>query len=321
MDYQNIPSFESRVPEEYKKTASMDVLQVNVGRLCNLACKHCHVDAGPARTEIMEKETFDKVLALYKKYGFQTLDITGGAPEMNPHFREFMEEAVTLCDDIIVRSNGVILLEEAYADLPEFFKAHVITIFISLPHYSKKPTDKQRGDGVFDGVIEAIQRLNEIGYGKDDNLALNLVYNPSGAFFPPPQGSMEREYKEKLWNDYGIVFTNLFTITNNPTGRFKDFLVRSDNEDMYMEKLVNAFNPQTVEGLMCRSQISVGYDGTVYDCDFNQAAELPLEGKKTLDDLLEEDYTPRNIRFGSHCYGCTAGAGSSCGGTVVGDDE
>lgn len=310
--------FDSLVSEELQYTDRMDVLQVNVGRLCNLACKHCHMEAGPHRTECMSKETFEKVLALYQKYNFKTLDITGGAPEMNPHFRWFLEEAVQISDDIIVRSNGVILLEEEYSDLPEFFQKNKITVFLSLPHYSKKPTDKLRGDGVFEGVIESIQRLNALGYGKEEDLVLNLVYNPAGAFFPPPQDAMEQEYRDKLKRDYDIVFSNLFTITNNPVGRFKEFLERSDNYDTYMGKLVDAFNPGTLEGLMCRYQVSVGWDGRVYDCDFNQAADLPMEDF-TIDSLLAKEYAPRRVKFGDHCFGCTAGAGSSCGGTVVGE--
>ncbi len=278
----SVPDFESCIKEESVKYTQeqLEVLQINVGKLCNLACKHCHVEAGPARTEVMSKEVMEACIAVCKQWGFKTVDITGGAPEMNPNFEWFVDEMSKICDHIIVRSNLVILLEEKYAHLPQFFADRNIEIVASLPYYRSKETDRQRGEGVFDGVITMLQKLNTLGYGKNPELVLNLVYNPNGAFFPPEQGAMEKEYKQRLMADFGIVFNNLFTITNNPTGRFAGFLKRSGNLESYMEKLYGAFNAATLPTMMCRNQLSVSWDGQLYDCDFNQAAELQLNQKK-----------------------------------------
>ena len=314
----SVPAFEECIKDESVKYTldNLEVLQINVGRLCNLACKHCHVEAGPARTEVMSRETLEACLQLYKEWGFKTVDITGGAPEMNPHFEWFVDEVTKVCDHVIVRSNLVIMKEEKYAHIPQFLADRKVEIVASLPYYRAKETDRQRGDGVFDGVIEILQKLNSLGYGKDPELVINLVYNPNGAFFPPEQGAMEKEYKQRLMADFGIVFNNLFTITNNPTGRFAGFLKRSGNLESYLQKLYGAFNAATLPTMMCRNQLSVGWDGRVYDCDFNQAADLPVLKKENIADLVGKAYTKRKICFGKHCYGCTAGQGSSCGGAT-----
>lgn len=313
-----IPEFEDSVEDkELLMTDKMSVLQMNVGRLCNLACKHCHMEAGPNRTEVMEKDVLDDCLKLYKEWGFQTIDITGGAPEMNPHFRWFVEEAVKVCSDVMVRSNLTIMLEEGYEDLPEFYAANKATVICSLPHYKARNSNKQRGEGTFEKSIEVLKKLNALGYGKDPELVLNMVFNPGGAFFPPNQSAMEKEYKEHLGSEYGIVFNNLFTITNNPIGRFGAFLTRTGNMEGYLTKLYDAFNPGAVASMMCRSQLSVGWDGKVYDCDFNQAVDMPIEGADHIKDLIGKPYEKRRIRFDKHCYACTAGQGSSCGGSTA----
>lgn len=313
-----IPDFQDSVEDkELLMTDKMSVLQINVGRLCNLACKHCHVEAGPNRTEVMGRDVLEDCLKLYKEWGFQTIDITGGAPEMNPHFRWFVEEAVKVCPDVMVRSNLTVMLEEGYEDLPEFYAANKVTVICSLPHYKAKNSNKQRGEGTFEKSIQVLKRLNALGYGKDPELTLNMVFNPGGAFFPPEQSAMEKEYKEHLGSEYGIVFNHLFTITNNPIGRFGAFLTRTDNMEGYLTKLYDAFNPGAVAGMMCRSQLSVGWDGRVYDCDFNQAVDLPIEGADHIKDLVGKPYEKRRIRLDKHCYACTAGQGSSCGGCTA----
>ncbi|MCI9248905.1 MAG: radical SAM/Cys-rich domain protein [Dorea sp.] len=313
-----IPDFQDSVEDkELLMTDKMSVLQINVGRLCNLACKHCHVEAGPNRTEVMGRDVLEDCLKLYKEWGFQTIDITGGAPEMNPHFRWFVEEAVKVCPDVMVRSNLTVMLEEGYEDLPEFYAANKVTVICSLPHYKAKNSNKQRGEGTFEKSIQVLKRLNALGYGKDPELTLNMVFNPGGAFFPPEQSAMEKEYKEHLGREYGIVFDHLFTITNNPIGRFGAFLTRTDNMEGYLTKLYDAFNPGAVAGMMCRSQLSVGWDGRVYDCDFNQAVDLPIEGADHIKDLVGKPYEKRRIRLDKHCYACTAGQGSSCGGCTA----
>lgn len=312
-----VDSFEGRVEGPFQYTeGSLDVLQINVGRLCNLACKHCHVEAGPNRTEIMGRDVMEACLSVCREQQVKTVDITGGAPEMNPDFQWFVEEVCKICSHVIVRTNLVILLEEGYRHLPKFYADHGIEVVCSLPYYRAKEMDRVRGDGSFDAAIMVLKELNGLGYGREEGLVLNMVYNPAGAFFPPAQNAMEKEYKARLLADYGIVFNQLFTITNNPTGRFFSFLERSGNLESYMQKLYGAFNKETLGGLMCRYQISVGYDGAVYDCDFNQASELPVSTKETIFDMVGKPYVPRKICFGNHCYGCTAGQGSSCGGAV-----
>lgn len=313
----DIPVFTDKFTDpSVAETEDMDVLQINVGRLCNLACKHCHVEAGPKRTEVMSREVMEACLKAYKSQGFSTIDITGGAPEMNPEFRWFVDEASKICDHVIVRTNLVIMLEDGYTDLPEFYRDHKVEVFCSLPHYKPKTTNRQRGENVYERSIEVLKRLNEVGYGRDPELVLNMVYNPAGAFFPPDQTAMEKEYKAALGSKYGIEFNNLFTITNNPIGRFGSFLVSSGNFESYMKKLHDAFNPATLENMMCRFQVSVGWDGSLYDCDFNQALDMKVSTGDSIFDLAEKPYSPRRICFNKHCYACTAGAGSSCGGTT-----
>ncbi|MEO7119700.1 MAG: arsenosugar biosynthesis radical SAM (seleno)protein ArsS, partial [Ginsengibacter sp.] len=250
----------------------------------------------------------------------KTVDLTGGAPELNPNFRWFVEHIKELQRHIIVRCNlTIILANKKYHDLPQFFKKHDIEVVSSLPFYSKTRTDRQRGDGVFDDSIKALQMLNEEGYGKSGSgLVLNLVYNPAGAFLPPSQDSLEKEYKEELQKSFGIVFNNLFAITNLPISRFLDYLLKSDNYQKYMEKLIEAYNPAAAKNVMCRNTVSVGWDGFLYDCDFNQMLELKVGCQsKHLTHFDFNQLAKRNITVGQHCYGCTAGAGSSCGGAVT----
>lgn len=313
-----IPGFESRIGEEGLKYTEehLRVMQINVGRLCNLACRHCHVEAGPARTEVMDRSVMEACLRVCREQKVETIDITGGAPEMNPDFEWLVEEACRICGHVIVRTNLVILDEEKYSHLPAFYADHKVEVVCSLPYYRAKEVDRVRGDGTFDTGIQVIRRLNELGYGKGNGLVLNMVYNPAGAFFPPEQRAMEKEYKERLGADFGIVFDHLFTITNNPMGRFRTFLEKSGNLEGYMKKLSAAFNAATIPGLMCRSQLSVRYDGKLYDCDFNQAADLREEGGRTIFDLEGRPLSKRKIYFADHCYGCTAGQGSSCGGAT-----
>jgi radical SAM/Cys-rich protein len=302
------------------KASRVDTLQVNVGKLCNQACKHCHVDASPKRTEIMTRETVDACLDVLHRFKIKTLDITGGAPELNPAFRYFVTEAKKSDVHIIVRHNLTVMFEEGQGDLPDFFKENKAEVISSLPYFLEQQTDAQRGKGVFEKSIEAMKRLNVVGYGiENSSLVLNLVYNPVGAFLPPPQDAIEKDFKRELFNRYGLQFNHLYTITNMPIKRYLDYLRRSGNEERYMNKLVSAFNPATIEGLMCRNLISVDWLGNVYDCDFNQMLEMPVEKSlpQTIFDFDIEKFNERTIITGTHCFGCTAGAGSSCGGVVV----
>lgn len=314
----DIPAFESMIEDEAYLRSSEDLraMQVNVGRLCNLSCKHCHLEAGPGRAEIMGKPVMEACLAVFRGGGFATLDITGGAPEMNPRFRWLIREAADCASRVIVRTNLVILLEAGYEDLPQFYRDRRVELACSLPHYAAENTDKTRGAGAFARSIEALRRLNALGYGADPQLRLNLVFNPGGAFLPAAQQSLERDFRERLRREHGIEFHNLLALTNNPLGRFGAFLRRSGNLESYMGKLHAAFNADTLEAIMCRGQISVGYDGRLYDCDFNQAANLTLEGGETIFDWRSAPPSTRRIRFGQHCYACAAGQGSSCGGAV-----
>ncbi|MDR1801869.1 MAG: arsenosugar biosynthesis radical SAM protein ArsS [Lachnospiraceae bacterium] len=312
----NVP-FEERVNEQDKYTASeLSVLQMNLGRVCNLSCKHCHMEAGPARSEVMKRPVMESALLLYKKYGFSTIDITGGAPEMNPDFSWFLDEACKICQHVIVRTNLVILGEKPYDLLIRTYAKNKVELVCSLPHYLSEPVDRVRGEGTFEKAIEILKKLNAVGYGINEELILDMVYNPAGAFFAPPQGVLEKEYKEKLKDEYGISFNQLFVITNNPVGRFGNFLMRTGNYESYLGRLEAAFNEKTLPNMMCRFQLSVGYDGKLYDCDFNQAANLTIKTGETIFDLLKKEYEPREIRFGQHCYACTAGQGSSCGGAT-----
>jgi radical SAM/Cys-rich protein len=306
----------------------LSTLQINLGRLCNLSCKHCHLEAGPERREIMSEPVLNACLRFLREQNFETVDITGGAPELHPRFRDFVSEARPCCRRMIVRTNLVLLLEPGYDDLPAFFRDHRLEVVCSLPHYTAQSANRMRGGGIFEASIAALQKLNLLGYGmksrnesgsenKSENksdLVLNLVFNPGGAFLPPDQAALEKEYRLALRRGFGIEFDNLLTLTNNPLGRFGAFLERSGNRESYLRKLHRAFNPMTLEDMMCRDQISVAYDGGLYDCDFNQAAALPVGG--AIFDWLGQPVRKRPIRFGQHCYACTAGQGSSCGGAI-----
>jgi radical SAM/Cys-rich protein len=306
---------------------SIDTLQVNVGKLCNQACQHCHVDASPYRTEEMDEKTFDQCLRILRDHdAIRNLDITGGAPELNPHFDSFVTEARKIGKHVMVRHNLTVTLDghprtkESKEYLPVFFAENQVEVISSLPYYQEYFTDKQRGKGVFRKSIESLKRLNAQGYGKEGgSLPLNLVYNPVGAFLPAAQAGLEAEFKRRLHQEFGIVFNRLFTITNMPIHRFKNQLEHLGVYEDYMTKLVNAFNPAAAEGIMCRSLLSVGYDGKLYDCDFNQMAEMPIRGSEPMT-VFNFDFNSlmnRRIQFASHCFGCTAGAGSSCGGSTT----
>ena len=303
------------------KPTSVEILQINIGYMCNQVCEHCHVDAGPDRKEIMTKNTMRQCLEAIKKSGANTVDITGGAPEMNPNFRWFIEELTKIgVDDIIVRSNlTIIVANKKYQSLPAFFKANNIHLISSLPCDTQENVDKQRGDGVFNDSIEALKMLNRIGYGVESSgLKLDLVFNPGGASLPGDQQALELDYKRELQQNFGIAFNQLFTITNLPISRFLDFLVASERFEEYMEKLITSFNPYTVENLMCRNTISVGWEGDLYDCDFNQMLHLKTASSvQHISDFNVEQLSKREVVISQHCYGCTAGAGSSCQGTVV----
>ena len=299
----------------------VQILQVNVGKMCNQVCRHCHVDAGPDRREIMTNETMQQCLeALRSNPGISIVDITGGAPEMNPGFRWFVEAIKRLGRHVMVRCNlTIILANKKYHDLPLFYKEQGVEVVSSLPFYTQDRTDRQRGTGVFADSIQALQMLNAVGYGKaGSGLILNLVYNPAGAFIPPSQASLENEYKKALAEQYGIEFNALFAITNLPISRYLDYLLQSGNYESYMQKLVSAFNPIAAANVMCRNTISVGWDGLLYDCDFNQMLDLKLSGPaKHISQFSLAELNSRNIVVNQHCYGCTAGSGSSCGGSVA----
>ena len=311
-------SFQEKLGRVELRSFAVETLQVNVGKLCNQACKHCHVDASPTRTEIMQRDVIDACLAVLEKYKIPTLDITGGAPELIPDFRYFVTEARKIGTKVIVRHNLTVMFEKGQDDLPKFFADNEVELIASLPYFMQQQTDAQRGAGVFDRSIEALKRLNGVGYGTSDNLVMDLVYNPVGAFLPPGQSAIEADFKRELSNRYDIVFNNLFTITNMPIARFLDWLRRSGNLESYMHKLINAFNPSTVSGLMCRSMVSVDWTGRLFDCDFNQMLELPIQSDlpQTIFDFDMESMENRRITTANHCFGCTAGAGSSCGGAV-----
>lgn len=304
-------------------TKAIDIFQVNVGKMCNQVCKHCHVDAGPDRKEIMTKETMQQCIDILKTHPqFTTVDLTGGAPEMNPNFIWFVKEIkkVNASIKIIVRCNlTIIVANKKYNSLPEFFKQHTIEVVSSLPFYNKDRTDKQRGNGVFEDSIKALKMLNVVGYGVEGTgLVLNLVYNPAGAFLPTNQSSLENDFKQSLYKDFGIVFNNLFAITNLPISRFLDYLLQTGNYENYMTKLVTAYNPIAAANVMCRNTLSIGWDGYLYDCDFNQMLDLKVNCKsKHVSKFDLTDLQQREIIISQHCYGCTAGAGSSCGGTVA----
>ncbi|TXD48059.1 arsenosugar biosynthesis radical SAM (seleno)protein ArsS [Polaribacter sp. IC073] len=319
-----LPTFAEKIKETGHfplRPKKLEILQINLGYMCNQVCGHCHVDAGPDRKEIMTKETMQQCLDVIKKTEAHTLDLTGGAPEMNPNFRWFVEEASKAgIKDFIVRSNlTIIRANKKYYDLPEFFKKHGVHVVSSMPHWTRGKTDKQRGDGVFDKSIKALQELNAIGYGLEgSDLKLDLVYNPSGAFLPGDQMALQNDFKKALKTEFDIDFHQLFAITNLPISRFLDYLIASDNYEDYMHSLLDAYNPTAVENVMCTNTISISWDGWLYDCDFNQMLNLKVASKvKHISAYNEELLQDRNIIINQHCYGCTAGAGSSCQGVVV----
>jgi radical SAM/Cys-rich protein len=297
------------------------VLQLNVGKLCNLTCIHCHVNAGPKRKEIITRATVDRILAWQETARLPVVDITGGAPEMVPDFRYLIERLRQISPDfqIIDRCNLTILLEPGYEDLAEFLRDHRVEIVASMPCYSPENVNEQRGEGVFDASIAGLQLLNRLGYGIEKDLPLHLVYNPNGPFLPGPQAELEADYKRELQEHFAIVFNNLYTITNLPVSRFASWLRRNGHYEDYLQTLIDAFNPATVDGLMCRDTINVSWEGEVFDCDFNQMMDLHTgDGgeAKYLWDLDPAGLDGRAIRTAVHCFGCTAGAGSSCGGAI-----
>lgn len=319
----SLPLFREKIAESSDfplKPKSLEILQLNLGYMCNQTCGHCHVDAGPDRKEIMSRETMLQCLEVIKSSEAHTLDLTGGAPEMNPNFRWFVEEASKIgVKEIIVRSNlTIIRANKKYHDLPEFFRKHNIHVVSSLPFYKREKTDRQRGNGVFDKSIEALKMLNAVGYGKDADLKLDLVYNPSGAFLPTAQAALEQDFKKALKEDFDIEFNALFCITNLPISRFLEYLVASENYEDYMEALVAAFNPSAVKNVMCTNTLSVSWDGWLYDCDFNQMLQMKVDSRvQHIKDFQKQSLEQREIRISQHCYGCTAGAGSSCQGSLT----
>ena len=298
----------------------VEVLQVNLGKMCNQTCKHCHVDAGPDRKEIMTKEIMEQCLKALDETDIPVVDLTGGAPEMNPNFKWFVAEIKKRKRHIIVRSNLTILETRPFVTYPQFFKEMEVEVVSSLPYFLEDRTDQQRGDGVFKKSIAALRKLNDLGYGKpDSSLKLNLVYNPTGAFLPPMQSSIEEEYKKELKERYDIEFNTLFTITNMPISRFLVYLIHSHNYDRYMKKLHSSYNFGAAMNVMCRTTLSVSWDGYLYDCDFNQMLDLTVNhGAPThINNFDFAELANRRIVTGQHCYGCTAGAGSSCGGAIA----
>lgn len=302
------------------RPVSLEIFQVNIGKMCNQVCAHCHVDAGPDRKEIMSLETMQQCLNVLENLKVATVDITGGAPEMNPHFRWFISSLRALGKRVIVRCNlTIILANKKYNDLPDFYKLHNVEVVSSLPFYNADRTDRQRGDGVFEQSIKALQLLNAQGYGMPgSNLILNLVYNPAGAFLPANQQQLELDFRRELMTHHGIQFNNLFCITNMPVSRYLEYLINSGNFQRYMERLLMAFNPAAAANVMCTNTLSVGWDGFLYDCDFNQMLDLKVAATGIhIADFDLNDLQDRNIRVNQHCYGCTAGTGSSCSGSTV----
>jgi radical SAM/Cys-rich protein len=315
------PAFSTVLADNGMQLRRTDVgeLQVNLGKLCNQACHHCHVDAGPKRTEIMTRQTMEQILGWISSSPVTSVDLTGGAPELNPDFRYLVDHLLALGLDIKSRCNLTVLFEPGQEDLAEWYAEREIQLICSLPCYTRDNVDSQRGNGVFDKSIRGLQRLNKLGYGRRKKLSLDLVYNPGGAFLPPPQYTLEETYHRELKQDFGIDFGNLLTITNIPINRFAHSLRRDGKIESYQQLLVENFNAETVAGLMCRHLISVDWLGQVYDCDFNQMLDLPLGGaeRTMLWDLDPVTLEGRGIAVDRHCFGCTAGAGSSCGGALT----
>jgi radical SAM/Cys-rich protein len=295
----------------------LEILQVNLGYLCNLSCTHCHVNAGPKRTELMDKATMNEILGFIDSHAIHTLDLTGGAPEMNPHFRYLVTEALNRGLKVIDRCNLVILLEPGFEWLADFLADNRIDIIASLPCYLKDNVDKQRGKGTFAASITALQRLNALGYGQDNSdLQLNLVFNPQGASLPPEQQALECDYKQHLYEHFGIVFNHLFAMTNLPVQRFGSVLLSKGQFDDYMKLLKDNFHAPNLDRLMCKNTLSVDWQGFVYDCDFNQMLKLPLGNDKPVHIRQVTELTGKNINTLQHCYACTAGQGSSCSGVI-----
>lgn len=302
------------------RAVGIEVLQVNVGRLCNMTCEHCHVEAGPGRREIMTRETAEACIATLESAGIPTLDLTGGAPEMNPNFRWMVQEARRLNCHVIDRCNLTILGAPGYMELPEFFAEHRVEIVASLPCYLEENVDAQRGNYAFKRSIDVLRRLNSLGYGAaDSGLRLTLVYNPVGSALPPAQPRLEDDYRRELASRYGVVFNRLFAITNMPIGRFLDYLLKTGQHETYMEKLIAAYNPLSAQGVMCRTTLSVDWEGRLYDCDFNQMLGVGVRRglPRNIRDFDPESLSHRLIATGQHCFGCTAGAGSGCHGAIT----
>ncbi len=305
------------------RATGIAVLQINVGKLCNQTCRHCHVDAGPSRREVMSRETMNECLRFIEQSGIPAIDITGGAPEINPYFRWLVSESRQLGCHVIDRCNLTILMAPGFEDLPEFLASQHVEIIASLPCYSAKNTDAQRGEGVFEKSIASLRRLNALGYGRPGTgLTLNLVYNPLGPALSPEQGPLEAAYHRELADRFGVDFNRLYTITNMPISRFLDDLMTQGKLEEYLQLLIDSYNPASVAGLMCRSTLSVGWDGKLYDCDFNQMLELELApaSPRTIQEATLAALADRPIAVGQHCFGCTAGAGSSCQGAII-DEE
>ncbi len=304
------------------KPIEIGILQINVGKLCNTFCRHCHVSAGPTRTEVMSKEIMEHALKSLENSPIHTVDITGGAPEMNPHLEWFINKLVKYDKKIIVRTNLNILLNPKYKKFIEVYKRNRVVLIASLPCYTRENVDAQRGDGIYNKCIDVLKQLNDIGFGiEGTGLELNLVYNPGGIELPGPQNDLEKDYKRELWDRHKIKFNNLYTITNIPIGRFLSYLIDSRQQEEYMKKLVEAFNPEAAQGVMCRDTISLSWDGWLYDCDFNQMLDLKIMGKDgkpvRIQEFNAKNLKNRKITFKNHCYGCVAGNGSSCGGQLL----
>jgi radical SAM/Cys-rich protein len=299
---------------------TLDTLQLNLGYKCNLSCTHCHVNAGPTRTEVMDRATIDVVLEYIGQHAVKTLDLTGGAPELNPHFKYLVRAARAVGVEVIDRCNLTILGEEGFEDMAEFLASEAVIITASLPCYMEQNVEKQRGKGVYRESIAALKRLNALGYGSKPELQLNLVYNPDGVNLPPAQAELEQDYKRELASSHGIVFNQLFTITNMPISRFGGMLLAKGQYHTYMDTLRSSYREENLATVMCRNLLSVDYQGYVYDCDFNQMLEMPLASdgreKTHLSQLLKQDLRDNPVIIGEHCFGCTAGQGSSCGGAL-----
>ncbi len=317
-----IPDFGQRVTRispDFLRFDRLVTLQVNLGNMCNQHCEHCHIDAGPGGTRIMPKEAMERIIGFLRAHESLILDVTGGCPELNPHFKFFLENAHPLVSRLMVRTNLSVLTQEGMEWIPEWYSNHQVVVIASLPCYTESNVDAQRGEGVFHKSIRSLKKLNALGYGTFREL--NLVYNPGGDFLPPPQEHLEKEYREELLKMYGIRFTNLFTITNAPLGRFRDYLASTGHGEAYLRLLASHFNPEAARHIMCRTGINVDWQGTLYNCDFNQAAGLPLHGQGgtvlKIEDIDSALGGGLKITTADHCYSCTAGAGSSCTGALV----